>query len=246
MAPRPPLPRLLAHRGALLHAPENTLASLRAAARLGAGWVEFDVQRSRDGRLFLLHDEELERTTDGRGLAAACGWEQLAALDAGRWFGAAFAGERLPTLEQVVALCEELHLGANVEIKPAGGNDEEVGRDVARAVARLWPARLPPPLLSSFSDAALAAARAAEPGLRRALCVEALPRDWWTRLRAVDGVSLHVDQRPLTRPQAASVKAQQVPLLAWTVNSAPRAALLSSWGVDGFFTDRLDLLRRAT
>ena len=119
MAPRPPLPRLLAHRGALLHAPENTLASLRAAARLGAGWVEFDVQRSRDGRLFLLHDEELARTTDGRGLAAARAWDELAALDAGRWFDAGFAGERLPTLEQVVALCEELHLGANMEIKPA-------------------------------------------------------------------------------------------------------------------------------
>jgi glycerophosphoryl diester phosphodiesterase len=242
----PPLPRLLAHRGALRYAPENTLASLRAAARLGATWVEFDVQRSRDGRLFLLHDDGLERTTDGAGLAAAREWDELARLDAGRWFGAEFAGERLPGLEQVVALCEELHLGANVEIKAAGGNDEEVGRDVARAVGRLWPARLPPPLLSSFSDAALHAARAAEPGLRRALCVEGLPRDWWTRMRAVDAVSLHVDERPLTRPQAASVKARQVPLLAWTVNSAPRAAVLSSWGVDGFFTDRLDLLRRAT
>jgi glycerophosphoryl diester phosphodiesterase len=196
--------------------------------------------------LFLLHDERLERTTNGRGLAAARPWDELAALDAGAWFAPAFAGTRLPTLPDVVALCEELHLGANVELKPAGGNDEEVGRDVALAVARLWPARLPPPLLSSFSDAALHAARAAAPALRRALCVEALPPDWWPRLAAVDGLSLHVDQGRLTRPVAASVKARQVPLLAWTVNTAPRAALLRSWGVDGFFTDRVDLLRAAT
>lgn len=242
----PPLPTLIAHRGALLHAPENTLASLRAAARLGATWAEFDVQRSRDGVLFLLHDETLDRTTDGHGLAAARPWDELAALDAGSWFAPAFAGERLARLPDVIALCEELHLAANIELKPAGGNDEAVGRDVAAAVVRLWPARLPPPLLSSFSDAALRAARAAAPALRRALCVEGLPPDWWPRLSAVEGVSLHADQTRLTRPLAASVKARQVPLLAWTVNSAARAALLTSWGVDGFFTDRVDLLRAAT
>ncbi len=243
---KPPLPDLIAHRGALLHAPENTLAALRAAARLGATWVEIDVQRSRDGRLFLLHDETLDRTTDGRGLAASRAWNELAALDAGGWFAPGFAGERLATLQDALAVCEELHLGANVELKPAGGNDEAVGREVAAAVARLWSSRLPPPLLSSFSDAALHAARAAAPELRRALCVEALPADWWTRLRAVDGVSVHADQARLTRPLAATVKARQVPLLAWTVNTAPRAALLRSWGVDGFFTDRVDLLRAAT
>lgn len=246
MPASPHLPRLIAHRGALRHAPENTLASLRAAARLGASWVEFDVQRSRDGALFLLHDETLDRTTDGRGLAASREWRELAALDAGGWFAPAFAGERLPTLEQVVALCDELSLGANIEIKPAGGNDADCGRDVAHAVARLWPARLPPPLLSSFSDAALAAARAAEPSLRRALCVEAPPPDWFTRLSAVGAVSLHADHSHLTRPFAASVNARQIPLLAYTVNTAPRAAVLRSWGVDGFFTDRVDLLRTTT
>ncbi len=241
-----PFPRLIAHRGALLHAPENTLPSLHAAARLGATWVEFDVQRSRDGRLFLLHDDTLDRSTDGSGPAAACDWDALSRLDAGAWFGAGFAGTRLPALEQVVALCAELRLGANVEIKAAGGNDAEVGRDVARAVARLWPARLPPPLLSSFSDVALAAAREAEPGLQRGLCVEVITPDWWTRLAELGALSLHPNQSRLTRPLAAAVRNRQVPLLAWTVNSAPRAAVLRSWGVDGFFTDRVDLLRNAT
>ena len=241
-----PLPRLLAHRGALRLAPENTLASLRAAAGVGAEWVEFDVQRSSDGRLFLLHDETLDRTTDGRGPATARAWRELEVLDAGSWFAPAFAGERLPTLEQAVALCAELRLGANVEIKCAGGNDATLGHEVARAVARLWPARLAPPLLSSFSDAALAAARAAEPGLRRGLCVEAVPDDWVARMEAAGAGSLHVDQARLSRPQAARVRARQVPLLAYTVNSAARAAVLRSWGVDGFFTDRIDLLRTAT
>ena len=241
-----PLPRLIAHRGALRHAPENTLPSLEAAARLGATWVEFDVQRSRDGQLFLFHDDTLDRMTDGRGLATALAWSELVALDAGARFDARFAGTRLPTLEQAIACCEALGLGANVEIKCAAGNDEVLGREVALAVARLWPARLPPPLLSSFSDAALQAARGAQPELRRGLCVEALPADWWTRLRAVDAVSLHPDQTRLTRPLAASVKARQIPVLAWTVNTAPRAAVLKSWGVDGFFTDRIEILRRAT
>jgi glycerophosphoryl diester phosphodiesterase len=241
-----PLPRLIAHRGALLHAPENTLPSFEAAARLGATWVEFDVQRSRDGRLFLLHDETLERTTDGRGLATSKDWSELAALDAGAHFDARFAGTRLPTLEEVLEACARLGLGANIEIKPAAGNDEVLGREVAQAVARLWSARLPPPLLSSFSDAALRAAREAEPELRRGLCVEALPADWWSRMRAAEATSLHPDQSRLTRPLAASVKARQIPLLAWTVNTAPRAAVLRSWGVDGFFTDRVQILRAST
>lgn len=208
--------------------------------------MEFDLQRTRDGRLFLLHDDTLERTTDGAGLAAARAWDELSRLDAGAWFAPRFAGERLPTLEQVVALCAELRLGANVELKAAGGNDETLGREAARAVARLWPAHLPPPLLSSFSDAALAAARAAEPGLRRGLCVEAVPPDWFARLQAVGAGSLHVEAARLTRPLAATVRYRQVPLLAWTVNSAARAAVLRSWGVDGVFTDRIERLRAAT
>ncbi len=241
-APAIRLPRVIAHRGAAAFAPENTRASLARAAALGARWVEFDVKLSRDGHLFLLHDDTLDRTTDGRGAAAAASWEQLAALDAGRWFGPAFAGERLPELHEVFALLDRLGLGANVEIKPCPGREAETGAAVAEATLRLWPARLPVPLLSSFSGEALDAARQAAPHLPRGLCFEGLPGDWAARMRRHGCASLHCDHVPLGAADVAVIKRAGVPLAVYTVNDPARARQLLAWGVDGLFTDRLDLL----
>ena len=97
----PPLP--VAHRGLLRHAPENTLANFRACLELRLGF-EFDVRRCRDGTLVCIHDASVDRTTDGRGEVAGRTLAQLKALDAGSWFHPAFAGERIPTAEEVFAL----------------------------------------------------------------------------------------------------------------------------------------------
>ena len=124
----PELPRVIGHRGAAAVAPENTLASLRRAKELGAGWVEFDVKLTRDGAAVLIHDERLERTTDGRGEVARTTLAELRKLDAGAWFDPAFAGERVPTLGDALALCGELGLGINVEVKPCPGREAETAR----------------------------------------------------------------------------------------------------------------------
>src|SRR5579859_520454 len=93
------LPAVIGHRGAAASAPENTLAGLRRAHALGASWVEFDVQLSRDARCILLHDDTIDRTTSGRGKAAAMELDALRRVDAGAWFSPEFTGERIPTLE---------------------------------------------------------------------------------------------------------------------------------------------------
>ena len=121
MVDTPALPRVIGHRGAAAAAPENTLVSLQKAKELGASWVEFDVKLTRDGVPILMHDERLERTTDGRGEVALTTLNDLQKLDAGGWFGPAFRGEPVPTLEAALALCAELGLGINVEIKPVRG-----------------------------------------------------------------------------------------------------------------------------
>lgn len=100
------MPRIVAHRGLLQHAPENTLANFRACLELRLGF-EFDVQRSRDGALVCIHDETLERTTDGQGKVAEKTLAELRALDAGGWFGPEFAGQRIPTIDEVLALAAE-------------------------------------------------------------------------------------------------------------------------------------------
>ena len=125
------LPRVIGHRGAAACAPENTLAGFRKAKALGCRWVEFDVRLTADGRPVLLHDNRLERTTDGRGRVSALSLAAVRRHDAGRWFHSSFAGERVPTLEQALMLLAELGLGANVELKAARGNEAATGALVA-------------------------------------------------------------------------------------------------------------------
>jgi glycerophosphoryl diester phosphodiesterase len=161
------LPPVIGHRGAAAAAPENTLASLRKAHELGARWVEFDVKLSRDRRPILAHDERLNRTTNGRGRFADQTLAEIAKLDAGSWFGPAFAGERVPTFEDALALCGELGLGVNVEIKPCPGRERETARVVAETLLDHWPATRPTPLISSFAPACLLIAREVAPEVPR-------------------------------------------------------------------------------
>lgn len=236
-----PHPRLIAHRCGGALAPENTLAGLRKAFELGYRAVEFDVMLSGDGTPVLIHDETLERTTDGRGRVADTSDAELARLDAGSWHGAQFAGESLPSFGDAAELCIALGLWANVEIKPSAGHEAATGRKVALAARELW-AGQPPPLLSSFSAEALAAARAAAPELPRGLLFVAPPDDWPETFRRLACLSLHCSRRHYTPALLARARAADIPLLLYTVNDPDDAAQLLRQGVAALFTDRPDLL----
>jgi glycerophosphoryl diester phosphodiesterase len=230
-------PRVIGHRGAARSAPENTLAGLRKAAALGVAWVEFDVRLTRDGRAILLHDDTLERTTDGQGAAAELDFDAIRKFDAGGWFGPDFRGERVPGLEETVALLGELGLGAVIELKPAAGAEARTGAMVAALVAERWPAQLPAPLISSFKPQALAAARDAAPGLERALLVEALPPDWREQAEALGARTVHAAHQRLDAAAVAAVRGAGLAVFAYTVNEPERARALFSWGVAAVFSD---------
>jgi len=138
-----PYPRVVAHRGGGTLAPENTLAGIDTGAGLGLKMIEFDAKLSADDVVFLLHDDTVDRTSDGHGAAARMSYAQIAALDAGRWCDARFTGESMPTLAQVAERCAQHGLAANVEIKPCPGREIETGRQVATQAARLWAGRTP-------------------------------------------------------------------------------------------------------
>lgn len=234
-------PRLIAHRCGGALAPENTLAGLRKAAELGYRGVEFDVMLSADGTPVLIHDETLERTTDGRGRVADTSDAELARLDAGSWYGEQFAGEPLPSFGDAAGLCLALGLWANVEIKPSAGREAETGRKVALEARELWSGR-PPPLLSSFSPEALEVAREAAPELPRGLLVEVPPEDWLKRLRRLGCLSLHCSRRHFGRRLLDEAHREGVPLLVYTVNDPEDAIQLLRSGVAAVLTDRIDLL----
>jgi len=109
--------QVLAHRGASAYAPENTLAAFRLAIEQRADWLELDVQQTKDGHLVVFHDLRMERTTDGRGALRDLTLEQVRQLDAGSWYGPRFAGERIPTFEEVVSLAREQNVRIFPEVK---------------------------------------------------------------------------------------------------------------------------------
>jgi glycerophosphoryl diester phosphodiesterase len=233
-------PRVIAHRCGGALAPENTLAGLRIAARLGVKAVEFDAMLSRDGVPVLIHDETLERTTDGRGRVADTLLADLQRLDAGRHHHKSYAGEPLATLAEALVLCDQLGLAVNLEIKPAAGQEQITGSTVA-ALAAVRPPRAGL-ILSSFSTAALEAARLFAAELPRALLVEAIPADWRSQLKQLGCTALHAAARQLNVGMAGEVIAAGVPLACYTINRPEEAEALFALGVSAVFSDRPDLL----
>ncbi|MDC8757394.1 glycerophosphodiester phosphodiesterase [Janthinobacterium fluminis] len=243
-----PYPKIVAHRGGGTLAPENTFAALRCGLDYGFRAVEFDVMLSRDGVGVVLHDDQLGRTVAGSGSVAERTAAELTALDAGSWFSPLFADERVPDFGQFMAYCKARRIWMNIEIKPVPGHERATGRAVAAAVRAGFgaeiaagdPAQLP--LLSSFSAAALAAARDAAPQLPRAYLLDALPADWRAQSAALGAVAVHTNHRHLTPALARAVKDAGLGLFCYTVNEPERARTLLGWGVDGFCTDRIDLI----
>jgi glycerophosphoryl diester phosphodiesterase len=235
-----PYPRVIAHRGAGLVAPENTLTAMRVGHAHGYRMCEFDVKLAADGVAFLLHDSTLERTTSGRGRADALPWRDLSRLDAGGWHSAKYAGEPLPTLAAVARWARAHGVFCNVEIKPTEGRERETGAAVALDACSLWRDADVPPLLSSFSEDALDAALRAVPALPRALLVEELAPDWPERLARLQCVALDARHTLLTADVVRAVRAAGYRVLAWTPNELARIAELAAWGVDGIITDAID------
>lgn len=247
-----PYPKIVAHRGGGSLAPENTLAAVRCGLHYGFHAVEFDVMLSKDGIPVLMHDENLGRTVSGTGCVADFTAQQLAAMDAGAWFGPQFAGEPVATFEQVVDYCMANRIWMNVEIKPVPGYAKQTGHVVAEVARRLCAteiaSRVPGvdedslPLLSSFSFEALLAAQAAAPEIPRGYLVDVIPPDWHERLEILGAVALHTNHHNLSPEQAQAVKRAGFGLFCYTVNEPARAKEILSWGVDGFCTDRIDTI----
>lgn len=237
-----PFPRVIAHRGGGTLAPENTLAGIRTGHRLGCHAVEFDVVLGGDGVAVLMHDDTVDRTTNGHGNVFDLDSGVLSRLDAGSWHGAAFKGEPVPTFEAAANLCVTLGLWANVEIKPATGHEADTGRVAALIARSAWRSAELPPLLSSFQPQALIAAHEAAPELPLGLLFDAVPMDWSRRLEALHCVSLHCNAAKLTEPVARDIISAGYGLAVWTVNDPAEGLRLFALGADAVFTDRPDLL----
>jgi glycerophosphoryl diester phosphodiesterase len=224
-------PLVIAHRGASGTRPENTLAAFRRAEELGAAMVELDVQLTRDGHVVVIHDLLLDRTTDGAGCVGDRSLQELRALDAGRWFAPAFAGERIPLLADVL---DAVSLAVNVELKAPVAEGLE-----ARALAVVEEAdAMERVVFSSFDPRALDRLRALSSAATIGVLWEADPIPMALRVaERVGARALHVRKDTATVETISQARAAGLETRVWTVNAREEFDLLASRGADAVFTD---------
>lgn len=235
-----PYPAWVAHRGAGKLAPENTLAAFRLGSQHGYRMFECDVKLSQDGVAFLLHDNTLERTTNGQGIGGAITWGALSQLDAGAWHSRQYAGEPLPTLHTVARFCQANGLMLNIEIKPTDGLERHTGEQVALQALQLWQGQAIPPLLSSFQVEALEGAKACAPELPRGLLLEDLEGNWLAQAQQLACVAVICDHTYLTPEAVSAIQNEGMKALCYTANEPEDIARLQAMGIDGIITDRVD------
>jgi glycerophosphoryl diester phosphodiesterase len=233
--------RVIAHRGFSSAAPENTLAAVRAAIEVGADMAEIDVTLTSDGQVVVIHDTTLQRTTNGGGEVLQFSLDDLRPLDAGSWFSKAFAGERIPTLEAMLAEVEGRIL-LNVEIK-----SEAVGRGVVEKVAAAIRARemTDEIVVSSFSPTALEEMHNLAPEIRTAVLYNKDLHQGLDPVEVVTGVGasvFNIKRVRLTPEMLRRCHESGIPVGVYTVNKKRHMRRTITLGVDAIFTDHPDRL----
>lgn len=242
MTPTPwPYPRWIAHRGAGKLAPENTLAAFRLGASHGYRMFECDVKLSQDDVPFLMHDADLQRTTNSTGIGGDQPWHALSQHDAGSWHSRAYAGEGLPCLQNIARFCLNNGHLLNIEIKPTPGTERHTGEVVAQHAARLWAQAAIPPLLTSFAVAALEGARSVAPELPRGLLLDKPQADWLELAGELACVAVVCHYSMWDDASVAAAHQAGLRCLSYTVNDEWITQRLLALQTDGIITDRVDL-----
>ncbi|MDU6679259.1 glycerophosphoryl diester phosphodiesterase [Actinomyces sp.] len=230
---------IFAHRGASAIAPENTMAAFKKAVEAGATWIETDVDVLKDGTPILIHDSSLDRTTNRSGSYYDLTVSDLDGIDAGSWFSPEFAGERIPTLAQLVAFMNETGLNANIEIKSNEAGAQMSLQLVDAILKELEALDGPQVIISSFNHVLLKIFKDKAPqySVGALFVAENLWDDWKSILELVGADYIHPDDSTLTRAQVQAFREAGYGVNVWTVNSPARANELFNWGVTGIFTD---------
>ena len=229
---------ILGHRGARGHAPENTMASFQAALDMGADGIELDVQMTKDGKIVVCHDHSLERTSNGTGWLVEHTREELRALDFGSWFSPQFAGEKIPTLREVLQWAAATRLIVNVEIKNGPviyeGIEEKVSALIreCRMVDRV--------IVSSFYHPSLLKMKQLDPLIKTGLLYASRPVDPWLQLRVTDTDNLHPLWHYVDAAWASGTRPHGAKIFTWTINELRDWEHIKNLDVDGIMTDYPD------
>jgi len=244
------LPRklLIAHRGYKAKYPENTMAAFKAAMAFGSPMIELDITLSRDRKIVVIHDETLDRTTNGSGEVRKHTFTELRSLDAGSWFSPEFKGEKLPSLEEVLDLCAGKIL-VNVEIKPEAHEEPMPGDgieiQVLETVRRY--SMTDSVIISSFKMDVIRriTGMTGEKPLLAMLSEDPLDDTLLDFMVDCRVFSYNPDHTTLTKEQVDKAHYRGLRVFTYTVNTVDDAKRCFGMGVDGVFTDDPVLLRGA-
>jgi glycerophosphoryl diester phosphodiesterase len=232
-------PWIIAHRGASGHAPENTFAAFERAVELGAGFIETDLQLTRDAQFVAIHDAYLDRTTNGHGPVGDRTLAELRELDAGKWFDRQFMDQRIPTLEEILQFARERDIVFYLEIKQgvAWGMHQTLVGVLGKAQNAAHT------LVISFDPATLDSVRRFEPAMMTGLLVDKSKGDSIQAALEVGARQIcpHVDLVTLEMVERAH--RADLHVVTWTVNDADKMRAAMDAGVDGIMTDLPDRLR---
>ena len=230
--------QICAHRGASGNYPENTHAAFDAAALVGAGWIETDIQCLADGELVIFHDAYLGRTASGSSKVASLSWPDMAGLDIGGWKGDAFASERPLRCEDLIAWQAEAsdRPGIVWEVK-CDDDSAAVDAAVTAVTWRLSDIGDHRCIVSSFSRDVLFALRPQLPEIPMALIAEALPEDGVAFCREHGLGGIHLDGHQVTHDSARAVLDANLALRCYTINDAKEAQRLAALGASMVMTD---------
>lgn len=234
-------PLVLGHRGAKGEAPENTLAAFQLAIDQHCDGVELDVHLTKDDHLVVCHDKTVDRTTDGSGAIRELTLAEIKALDAGSWYDEAFAGERIPTLNEVLDILPDNYV-VNIEVKEFyEGAILEPLLEIVRA--RESYERI---VLSSFDHKCMKQFKLAEPRIQIGLLYSNNIIDpiGYTKLMDVEVFSIHPLHRWITADEVAQAEKEGMPVYTYTVNDEEQMRQAIAKKVDGIITDYPERLHK--
>lgn len=232
-----PRPIIFAHRGASAYAPENTLSAFELALRQGADAIELDAKLTADGHVVVIHDQTVDRTTEGSGRVKDMRLADLRKLDAGSHFDFAFRGEKIPTLEEVLKAVGQLTY-TNIELTNYGSMTDSLPEKVAALVGRLKLNKRV--IFSSFNPLALFRIRRILPDVPIGLLALPGKSGGWARTwpgRLLSYQALHPDQSDVTPELVEKAHRRGKAVFVYTVNKTTDMRRLFDAGVDGIFTD---------
>jgi len=234
---------VIAHRGASQFAPENTIEALVEARNRGATWVEVDIALTADNQLVLMHDDSIDRTTNGQGFVYETNFSELRKLDAGSWMTGAPSAIRVPTLAECIESVISLEMSIQFEFKPSLGNDIPLAELSCQALSELWPSDASVDyFVSSFSLDCLDVAARLLPDVPRAVALMDIPEHPRMVAEEADAQVIHIFDTGQPIAAYERVAASGVECGVAVVNDPERGRALLDAGCQSLVTDDPALL----